>query len=77
MPSLKGLACVFLLTLAIATGFRPNQRHHSAGAARAATMPANLSQRPPTSQATPKASQHHRRSRKSSATQGQPGTTRS
>jgi hypothetical protein len=76
MPSLKGLACVSLLTLAIATPAFAQTNDTTPPAPRApATMPANPSATPADQQATPKARQHHRRSRKSSATQGQPGAT--
>jgi hypothetical protein len=74
MPPLKGLACVSLLTFAIAI---PSAFAQSGGAAPAPSAPTisptNPSTAPGDQQSGQKTRKHHHRSRSSSAT-GQPGT---
>jgi len=76
MPPLKGLACVSLLTLAIAAPSAVAQSNNGTAPAPSAPAisPTNPSTAPadqPSGQGT---RQHKRRSRSSSATQGQPST---
>ena len=73
MPSLKGLACVSLFTLAIAAPAFAQTNDGSTPPSRPPTIsPANPSTAPGDQQTAPR--KHHRRSRKSSTTQGQPAS---
>ena len=77
MPSLKGLACVSLFTLAVATPAFAQSSDTNPPSARVPTISPNGSSTAPGDQQTsPKARKHHRRSRKPSTTQqSQPGTS--
>jgi hypothetical protein len=76
MPSLKGLACVSLFTLAIAAPAFAQSNGSTPAAPPASTVsPGNSSATPGDQQSTPKAQRVHRRGRKSSTSQGQPTTS--
>jgi hypothetical protein len=77
MPPLKGLACVSLLTLAIAAPQAFAQSSDTAPPApgSSTTSPSNPSTAPGAQQSGQKTGKHRRRSQNSSATQGQPSTT--
>ena len=77
MPPLKGLACVSLLTLAIAapSAFAQSSNGTAPAPSPPTISPTNPSTAPGNQQSGQKTGKHRRRSQNSSATQGQPSTT--
>jgi hypothetical protein len=74
MPPLKGLACVSLLTLAIAAPSAFAQSSNGPAPSPPTISPTNPSTAPSDQQSGQKTGKHKRRSRSTSAT-GQPSTT--
>jgi hypothetical protein len=76
MPPLKGLACVSLVTFAIAipSAFAQSNSGNAPAPGAPTMSPTNPSTTPGDQQSGQKAHKHHHRSRSSSAT-GQPGST--
>jgi hypothetical protein len=76
MPSLKGLACVSLFTLAVAApAFAQTGDANPPPPRSPVTSPANPSTSSGDQSNTQKPRKHHRRSRNPSATKSQPGTS--